>query len=182
MGTWEIIGNSPLAARVSGVVGANDMEMDWNSSAMTRVWSEGYDSVPGRIGYYNYGDAGGCPQQGTISNGSCNNNWTQEDVWYVSYGVASAFPLPEIYLTGSSGCPACNARQWQQLSLYGDLIHGYRMNIAGTTTQHGACQVTMACPETNNTPREGWLQLYYWLRTDERTWQDTLQYSTDITW
>jgi hypothetical protein len=46
------------------------------------------------------------------------NNWTQEDIWYVSWGADPAFPLPEIYATDG-----VNAWQWQQMSLYSYLNH-----------------------------------------------------------
>lgn len=153
------------------VAGASDMELDWNTAAATRAWADGYDGADTR-GYFNFGDAAGCPPYG-----SCNNGWTQADVWYVSYGVSPAFPLPEIYTTNGS-----MAAEWYRLSLHGYTAHGSAMWIVGEMTQYQACKDTgNPCTGTNNTPSAGWNQLYSRLNADPRTAQPLL-FSTDISW
>jgi hypothetical protein len=153
------------------VAGASDMELNWNTASATRAWANGYDSSDMR-GYFNYGDAAGCPPYG-----SCNNGWTQEDVWFVSYGSPPAFPLPEIYTTNGS-----MAAEWYRLSLYGYTAHGRAMWIPGEMTQYQACiDSGNTCAGTNNTPAAGWTQLYSKLNADWRTAQ-SLPNSTDITW
>ena len=93
--------------------GASDMELDWNSPSATRSWGNGYDAAA-LYWYNNFGDAAGCPPYG-----SCNNGWTQDDVWYVSWGNPSAWPFPQIY--NETGA---NAKQWQRISLRGYTNHG----------------------------------------------------------
>ena len=164
---------SQLAAR-----GAIDFEMGWNTPANSRAWVEGYAMVT-QTPYYNYGDCEGCPTAGavlSIPGYGLNNSWTQEDVWYVSYGVPPAFPLPEIYLTNG-----VNAAQWHQLSLYAHENHGAAMHFLGTMTQFQACAGSGGCPGANNRPGAGWAQLFGALNSDNRTAQQ-LDYSTDITW
>jgi hypothetical protein len=167
----------PSYASQEAARGANDFEMAWNSASASRGWADGYASVSGTP-YYNYGDCEGCPTGSTvfgIPGWSINNGWTQEDVWYVSYGVAPAYPLPEIYLNNG-----VNAAQWQKLSLYAHVNHGSAMYFLGTLTQFGSCG-SSGCPGANNRPADGWSQLFGMLNSDWRTAQG-LNYSSDITW
>jgi hypothetical protein len=147
-----------LAAR-----GASDLEPSWNTAANSRAWVDGYTSVF-QYPFYNYGSADGCPPFG-----SCNNGWTQEDVWYVAYGAASAWPIPEIY------SPA-NAQQWYRIGQYGAVHHGSAVHFLGTLTQRAAAG---GC--CTNAPDQGWQQLFEALNGNPQTAQD-LPYSTDITW
>src|SRR5262249_51272426 len=75
-------------------------KLQWAGPQDTRTWVDGYASVHPQRFLYNVGDAGGCPQNGTTAvAGPCNGGWTQEDVWYVSWGSPPSEPLPEIYTT-----------------------------------------------------------------------------------
>jgi hypothetical protein len=152
--------------------GASDMELDWNTAANTRSWVDGYVSAyTGTSYYYNFGDAGGCPPYG-----SCNNGWTQGDVYYISYGALPAWPLPQIY------CEVCysgdtnggNSRQWYRMSLWG-FQNAFGMYVLGSLTQWAAAG---SC--CTNTPGQGWSQLWDDLNSDSRTAQ-SLETSTDIT-
>lgn len=172
--TW--ISNSGFGSQ-EAVAGASDMELGYNSFANTKGWADGY-TASAQYPYYDYGDAAGCPPAG-----SCNNGWTQADVVYVSWDEAAALPLPEIYAVNK-----INAKQWYRLSLYSALNPGQfgRMIIQGSFTQHAACKITGGCNDgtplsTDNTPTQGWKQLYTKLNSDTRT-QQPLDYSTDITW
>jgi hypothetical protein len=152
--------------------------MGWNTADASRAWVDGYAAVSSTP-YYNYGDCEGCPIAGAVPptpGRRINNGWTQEDVWYVSYGVLPAFPLPEIYLTNG-----VNAAQWQQLSLYAHTNHGSPIYFLGALTQFQACQAGGGCPGANNRPGEGWAQLNRALNSDSRTAQ-SLNWSSDITW
>ena len=135
-------------------VGANDMEISWNTPENTRGWVDGYDSS-NLYALYNYGDAAGCPTR-SYPNWTCNPPWTREDVWYVSFGVGAAYPLPLIYSRDGA-----NAQQWALLSLYSYTQHGARMDIKGSFTQYQACQQFPDGCGTglNNTPSQGWTQL-----------------------
>jgi hypothetical protein len=161
-------------SRQVDIAGGNDMEMGYNTPAATKAWVDGYASISTRY-LYNFGDSGGCPQYNSTSNpGGCNNNWTQDDIWYISWKVPPAWPLPEIYNTVKS-----QARQWQQLSLYSFFKPNYpRMTIAGSMTQYQSCQ-QYSCVGTDNKPETGWTQLLDELIADSRTSQN-LRWSTDI--
>jgi hypothetical protein len=97
------------------VQGANDIEPSWASYADTLAWAQGFGANTSHL-YLNYGSADGCPQN-SATNGSCNNGWTQHDVWNIAYGLKPAVTAPEIYFTSQ-------ARQWTQISHYGrDVQH-----------------------------------------------------------
>jgi len=118
------------------------------------------------------GDAAGCPPRG-----DCAGVWTPEDVWFVSWGARTAWPLPQIYtLSGSM------AQQWYHLSLYSYQHHGSRMDIAGAMTQIQSCRDTHdRCRGMSNHPAQGWTQLWRALNRDPRTAQP-LRFLTDIAW
>ncbi len=167
--------------------GASDMEVNWNSSTNTRAWADGYGSTPNSGWfYYDYGDASACPLNSN-TNDLCNNpnnSWMREDVWYVSWGAISAFPLPEIYTPGTASLPyGSEATQWHDMSSYSFAAHGYQMDIAGELTQYAAEQQSCSCQSPNdslsNTPSQAWNQLYRALNDDPNT-QQGLLYSTDI--
>jgi hypothetical protein len=157
-------------------VGASDMELGWNSPTITRDWVDGYDSS-NKYALFNYGDAAGCPTR-AFPNWTCSPPWTQEDVWYVSFGVGPAYPLPLIYARDGG-----NAQQWALLSLYSYTHHGQRMDIKGAFTQWQACQqFPLGCGKgLDNTPEQGWQQLQTELNRDVRTRQGLI-WSTDIKW
>jgi hypothetical protein len=153
------------------VAAAADIEAWWNGPWITRQWVRGYESAS-RFPYYNFGDAGACPPYG-----DCAGAWTEEDVWYVSWGSPAAWPLPEVYTSSGS-----MAKQWYRLSLYSYREHGSAMAIAGVITQKRACrQMPDPCHGIRNTPRQGWLQLWRALNSDRRTAQQ-LRWATDIGW
>lgn len=75
------------------IAAASDMEMGWNTARNTREWVNGYKSYflnnsRPFITLYNYGDAAGCPPYG-----DCNNGWTLDDVWYISWGSGISSPF-----------------------------------------------------------------------------------------
>lgn len=154
--------------------GASDMELGWNGPLVTRAWVDGYDEV-NLYELYNFGDAAGCPSR-SYPHWSCSGGWTQEDIWYVSYGVGAAYPLPLIYATSG-----INAEQWYFLSLYAYRQHGMHLDIKGAFTQYQACQQRGNCAYIDNKPQQGWRQLYNELNSDARTAQK-LRWSTDIKW
>ena len=151
--------------------GANDIELSWNGPRASKSWVRGYDSVA-EWPYYDFGDAAGCPPRG-----NCLGAWTPEDVWFVSWGARTAWPLPQIYTPSGS-----MAQQWYHLSLYSYLHHGWRMTIAGTLSQHIACrQSSDPCRGMDNSPAKAWGQLNGMLNRDRRTAQ-RLPWSSDFRW
>jgi hypothetical protein len=160
------------------VVGASDIEMAYNTPARSRAWVDGYASIS-PVSYYNYGDAAGCPTTGT---GPCSNGWTQEDVWYVSWGnIANSLPVPQIYRTDG-----VQARQWAALAVYGSTVHGTERFIPAALTQWQACRdPNRTCPALlRNTPLQGWQQTMDSLHavSPDPTAVQSILYSSDITW
>lgn len=177
-----------------GVAGGIDAELQWNTPAVTENWVNGYSSVSGVPGYYDFGNCNSCPNN--VYSGGLgwvpNNGWTNGDIWYVAWGAIKAFAVPEIYLTNTA-----NADQWYRVALFAvgcngacsSLCQTYscisvnQISFSGTLTQWGACQ-TAGCIGTDNRPEDGWEQLWQALNTtttDSRT-AVTPPYSTDITW
>ncbi len=173
--TW-VTSPPSYADKIAAVWAGIDAEPSWNSPAVTRAWVDGYAATStGQSLYANFGSCDGCPFSGCPA---CvpNNNWSRDDIWYVSWGATPAFPLPEIYLTNG-----VNADQWYRMSLYAYTNHGYRMNFVGSLTQWNACQEVGGCAGTDNRPEAGYLQLYNAVNADSRTAQ-TIRWSTDISW
>ena len=162
-----------LILRVDAV-GMNDMELSWNTVSVTRAWLKGYDSV-NQYPLYNFGDAAGCPTRSRPT-WPCTNGWSQEDVWYISYGSGASYALPLIY--ADSGV---NAEQWALLSEYGFTRHGLPIEFVGVMTQYQSCIQVGGCGTLDNTPEEGWTFLYKELLRNPATAQ-YLRYSTDIMW
>ncbi len=157
--------------------GASDMEIGWNSPETTRLWVNGYDSA-NSWPLYNFGDAAGCPPAGSSCGSSAFPEWTQEDVWYISWGAPPSIPTPLIY--ANSGI---HAEQWYQLSVYSVENHGFPMIFAAAITQYQAClqRPSWICDLLDNTAAEGWNQLWSQLNSDPRTAQD-LPWVTDFKW
>jgi hypothetical protein len=151
------------------------MEIGWNDPYTTRQWVDGYDSVS-NWPMFNFGDAQGCPQLRTYQNSYCDNGWYQYSIWYISGrgGLNSSVPLPLIYDNDGA-----NGRQWFSLSAYGYDLQNGRMNIQGSVTEFLACSQRGCNPNLDNTPQEGYSDLYYALISDPITRQ-TLKWSTDI--
>src|SRR5207244_1854684 len=120
----------------------------WNTAPVTKAWVNAYDSVNNQL-LYDFGDASGCPPAAT-----CDNGWTQDDIWYISWGVVPGRPLPQIYATSG-----INARQWEQIALYSVTNKSTRMDFQGALTQYQACQQVGGCSGTNNTAEQGWIFL-----------------------
>lgn len=157
---------------------------DWNLPSVTKKWVDGFASASqNRAIFYNFGACVGCPEIADPywfygkNSGDSSNPWTQFDVYYVSYGAPPAWPLPEIYATSG-----VNARQWQAISRYGAIYLGRPMEFAGVMTQYQACQQRGGCSGINNTPEDGWKQLFDALNADPLTRQPILRWITDIRW
>lgn len=157
--------------------GASDIELGWNSPAMSRAWVDGYAST-GHYPYIHFGDAAGCPYAerpyldcgtGTFA------DWTSEDVWYVAYGNPAAMTTPLIYLTSG-----VHAQQWAFLSAYSVMAHGSPLLISGVFTQAQAC-AQWGCAGTDNLPEEAFEQLYTELHKNPQTAQE-IRWKTDIRW
>lgn len=157
------------------VVGGSDIELDWSSPSTASAWAGGYDSDNLYL-YYDYGDAAGCPPASPSCGTSNHPEWNQHDVWYISWGIPPAWPLPEIYRTDG-----LNADQWHGVAYHGYSHDNSVPDMVGSLTQWTACGQRGCDPSVNNTPGVGWSQLWDALNNDPVTQQD-LRWSTDIGW
>lgn len=178
---WLKINTTNATTQQVDAVGANDIELAWNSYENTRKWLDGYDAANGYM-MYNFGALPGCPR---FSNpgaqcGSYPYVWSREQVWYVIYGAGPVYSLPEIYARNG-----VNAEQWYLMSVYGYQVHGAPVGFVGTLTNYTACRQVGGCGTGNsaidNTPVQGWTQLYNLLNNDPRTAQG-LRWASDIAW
>ncbi len=161
------------------IAGAMDFEPGFGSASLARSWVAGYSSTY-RYAFYNVGSADGCPTTGQVNgaNHGCYNGWTQDDIYYVSWGASTAWAVPEIYRTDG-----VQAAQWEQISLYGQYHYSSSLKFSGVLTQQGACQSSGCKPTVANSPATGWNQL--WNATAASVYtssQPFLKWSTDITW
>jgi len=155
-------------------MGANDIELAWSSPAAAIDWLNGYDSA-NQYALINFGAAEGCPN----ACGGGGYTWTKDQVLRVT-NLGPVYSLPEIYLNSGT-----NASQWYQLSAYSVQRYGYPFDFAGTLTTHGACLQEPGdtlCPLIDNTPQEGWWQLYKLINGSNTSTYDDLTYSSDIKW
>jgi hypothetical protein len=158
------------------IYGAWDAEPSWSTYERADRWMQGYDSEPGRRALHANFSADGCPRDST-ANGPCNNGWRQESVWQLAWRYDPSLPMPQIYATSG-----VNARQWQQIDLYGTIAHGDGMVFWGTLSQHAACGQVGGCRGTDNTPQQAHDHLLWQLNTHPATAQPTIETATDMHW
>lgn len=158
---------------------ADDIEPGFGAAAPARNWVAGYVSASHRNALYNIGSADGC--SGVTMAGTCNNGWTVGDEYAVNAGLARRLirAVPEIYT--ESGIMA---EQWQGISAAGPAAGLPPVTFAGELTEHGTCQIPGItwCTGIDNTPAQGWNQLYQQLNSSPATAQKSLPWSTDITY
>jgi|GEM_PF-3279744 hypothetical protein len=160
------------------VAGASDIEVEYNPAQASENWVNSYVAGAQTI-YFNYGDATGCPIDDAPTNRACAHNWMQSDVLDVSEGNGDGVALPEIYNT-----TGYQAKQWQSLSYLAHTMAGANaLPIVGALTQYGACHSPgRHCdPTTDNTPQQGWQELYSILNSSQVTAQP-VPFVSDITW
>ncbi|MHB8456055.1 MAG: hypothetical protein ACYDDO_15520 [Acidiferrobacterales bacterium] len=113
------------------------------------------------------------------------NGWTQQDVWYVSWGnPANPLPVPEIYFNAPRKSPT-NALQWATLAT----LNGTPQWIEGALTEWQACRdpghmCKKKTLKVANTPLQAFQEMMnalYGAITDPNTVQKVL-YSSDVTW
>ena len=175
-----------LAGQVS-IAGGNDIEFLWNTPAITKAWVQGYDAFDDdKYKFYNFGTCDGCPYVGSTWHPPVNN-WSMSDAYYVAWGAAPVWPIPEIYLTTGK-----NAKEWAYLSYWGTNNGRSKIQFQGTLTQWQACLQRGGCVVydddgnilfgSNNTPEEGWSQMIKELNVWPSTAQWTIRWMTDIRW
>lgn len=158
------------------IYGAWDAEPSWSPLVHAQHWMDGYQSYPGHRPLYANYSADGCSPTSS-DNASCNNGWTQRDIWDLAWERPPAMPIPQIY--ANSGV---NARQWQRISEYGARYHDRPLTFFGTMTQSGACAQVGGCQGISNTPHEARNQMVHHLRRHDRTRQAEIESTTDMNW
>jgi hypothetical protein len=160
------------------VAGADDLEPGFGPAKTARNWVRGF-STSTDLRYYNFGSADGCPGIG-YSGTACGDGWNLGDVWRVSAGYAHSRTVPEIFTPAGSGLT--QGSQWANISLWG-VDNGHpRIEYAGEITQHQACQQVGGCQGTDNSPRQGWRELWRDVSAQRQTRIASLPFSTDITY
>ena len=164
-----------LGSRIR-VVGASNIELNWSTPQAARTWVDSYNPEA-RTALYIVGDCSGCPSTfypGWIP----DNGWTLEDIWYISWGAYRSYPMPEIYNTRG-----VSASQWQFVARWGVDHRQKLMLFTAAFTQHQACKdhPEDPCTGRDNTPEQGWKQLWDALSKDPQTAQTPLS-STDVRW
>lgn len=176
------IGSHKLAKK-ERAFGATQIDLENNTAAISRAWVDGFGIVSSNSGvnFINYGDAIGCPTVDSTSDGQCSNGWMQSDLAYVSWDALAAYPLPQIYDTAGN-----DALQWQSIEYYqriNNLGGSFGpMFVQGSVTQYQACLQVGGCQGTNNTPAQGWQQIYNALQSSSVTAQPRVWDSTDFQW
>ncbi|MEM8530940.1 MAG: SBBP repeat-containing protein [Chloroflexota bacterium] len=165
-------------------VGGNDIEIAWNTPEASRAWVDGYVSEA-LWSMYNLGDAQACPP---VGGPTCDNGWSVEDVWYVSYGATRVRAVPQIYVTDG-----IQAQQWYELAVYSSEVQDEKMFFEGVLTQYQACRdrgdyyldgvynPASVCRSGDLAPEQAWVSLWDLLNDDPRTEQE-LRWSTDVRW
>ena len=158
---------------------SDDMEPGFGAAEAGKEWVAGYMSATDGNVFYNSGSADGCA--GTTMTGVCNNGWTVGDEYTVAAGLSNRLirALPQIYTESGT-----MAEQWQGISNAGPAAGLAPVSFAGELTEHTTCQIPGIdwCTGIDNTPAQGWDQLYQQLNSSPATAQESLPWSTDITY
>jgi hypothetical protein len=172
------INMDPPATDKISIAAAVNIELQLNTFTPTRDWLNAYQPT-NRNPIYNFGNCNSCPWFGGPT-WTPSNGWTPENIYYVSYGADLAWPLPLIYRTDGQ-----HADQWYRISRYTYTNPERPMYFAGAMTQWYACVDSPVedchALQTDNTPSQGWTQLWQALNADPVTAQN-LDWSTDIRW
>jgi hypothetical protein len=185
--------NSWLSAddltRIMYVTGGNDIEsFSIFPPVYAKAWVDGY-SDQNNFKLYNYGNAP-CQSdyppttpefQNNVTPGPCDFGWTQDDVFYVSWGPNNnALPFPEIYEEQYHA----NASQWYRIALLAKFNYGIVMDFNATLSQNARCGQLPpgSCDDINNSPIIAHNQLYVEFRLDPYQYRFTypLGWITDL--
>jgi hypothetical protein len=153
------------------IAGANDIEPGFRADAPhSRAWLSGYLHTTSAPFVFN-GSADGC--NWTRVRGSCNNGWTAADMYWLSGGAAPSriTSLPQIY-------NYTMARQWKYISLTGVVSSHPRVRFGGPLTEFTACRQAGSCASMDG--HTAWSALWSAIRSDARSAQGSLPYSTDL--
>lgn len=149
-----------------------DLELEYATPAATKGWVDGFNTSSNFQRMNAFGSSSGCPTSDG-DYGDCVSGgyrWLQESVHYINYGAAAAHSFPQNYNTSGT-----TAKQRKGLRKR----HG--TYYSGVLTQQGACAQVGTCTTDNNTPSQGYTQLYDALNADPATAQG-ISWLSDIRW
>ncbi|HLZ70361.1 MAG TPA: hypothetical protein VKV26_10690 [Dehalococcoidia bacterium] len=182
------------------VIGASDMEPDWNTASNTTTWLDTYGNVAGARPLINYGTCDGCDPNWAGQAGCtyqpgryCNianisfdssqggNHWTVSGVYHIAYGAPIVRSMPEIY-------GAVYAQEWQYIALYGSANDPRSVPDAHGFVAQGPWTECVAAVGPNNAlaypPSSGYGAL--WNALNDPHWAgytgQTPSWSSDIAW
>jgi len=157
------------------IAAASNIELNWSPPDIARGWVLTY-TITAHQRLYVIGDCSGCPyseRPGWVP----DNNWTQEDIWYVNWGAYRSYPIPEVYNEWG-----VSAAQWQAVARWAVDNNYDPMRFWGALTQWQACtDKSDPCTGKKNLPEQGWKQFWETLNRDPKTAQN-LPVLTDIRW
>lgn len=138
---------------VVGINGAGDLEVEWNSFALTSSLVNGYNSVTRHI-YFDFGD-------------DSPGWWSYYQVWYVAYGATDSLPLPEIFYNSDA------VYDWEPLSIWACNHEGGPIYFKGTIAENA--------PGTNS-PYQAFVDMYNAAASNSCTAKDLpgMIFSTEI--
>lgn len=182
--TW--INTPPSYAGKVAIAGGLDNELSWNNANKSLSWKSGYTTTASRP-YLYFGDCNSCPYFAEPDWTPLPFGWTLEQV-YTMASTTNGFALPQIYRKDGQ-----HSEQWYYLSLYMYLEGSEPIGFMGSFTQSCACVEVNGCSSgfpyaIDNTPHEGWEQLWNRISSDPRTAQTRngipfeLPVLTDISW
>jgi hypothetical protein len=171
------------------ISGANDIELAWNTPEVTHGWADGFDANDDDFYiFYNFGACEGCPTR-LSPTWKPAAPWSMNDVYYTAWYVTPVWPIPEIY--AKSGI---HARQWAYLSYWATNNNLWKIEYVGLLTQYQACyhsagnlayclgDLNTELDDLDNTPEEGWQQLYDEINFWPQTAQSIIRWMSDIRW
>ncbi|MEO9236637.1 MAG: hypothetical protein ABI418_00970 [Jatrophihabitantaceae bacterium] len=156
------------------VQGGYDMEPGFNSGDPSLALLDGYYSINSNWSY-DTGSADGCPQSGLADCSANGHTWTVNQRYLSAWGDYRSLALPQVYQTNGA-----QAGQWANLSRYGANHLQSPIAFSGIATQQGACSFR-PCAGTNNSPAQGYQQLYAALQLQPNTAMAP-QFSEDFRW
>jgi len=179
---------------------ANPPRIGFEPPTLTKLWLSGFGSARSlNVFMYDYGDAGGCPENTHTGTERCNvqyymptdTRWTQDDVWVAAAGTGFSVAFPEIYARPNAGdrnniypgVISANASQWEEIALYSYYVQNTRMFFVAPLSQYYICHasgtLSPECVNNDNTPRQAYDSLYIALHYDPETAQ-TPPFASDL--
>jgi len=151
--------------------GGDDIEGTYSAPAPVYSFVQGFQSATSAV-LVNVGSADGCPPAGSCvvasdAAGKGNNVWSQQDYWRLSVAKYGDTSIPQIYRH-------IQARQWQQMSLFGSTHYGKALYFMSPLSQGDTQQ------DGTYTASQAWSVFFNTLASSAATRQRRLPFNTFI--